>query len=139
MAQTAGHIAQPCRRGRSLRTVCGDSDPCAVFQLNHLEPTFFPHTCAETPNRAETPTRAETPNRVETRILTVFLQTRRIWIWKFSPRPLLISNSIRRQNGKCIRQRHMRALADDSVACAVPTRYRTSPPLLTAALLSCPG
>ena len=64
-AQNAGHIAQPCRRGRSLRTVCGDSDPCAVFELNHLEPAFFPHPCAETPTRAETLTRAET------RILTV--------------------------------------------------------------------
>ena len=78
MAQNAGHIAQPCRRGRSLRTVWGDSDPCAVFELNHLEPTFFLHPCAETPTRAETPTHAETPTRAETRILTVFLQTR--WI-----------------------------------------------------------
>ena len=65
MAQNAGHIAQPCRRGRSLRTVCGDSDACAVFELNHMEPAFFPHPCAETSTRAETPTRAET------RILTV--------------------------------------------------------------------
>ena len=67
MAQNAGHIAQPCRRGLSLRTVCGDSDPCAVFELSHLEPPFFPHPCAETP------TRAETPNRAETRILTVLV------------------------------------------------------------------
>ena len=50
---------------------CGDSDPCAVFGLNHLEPAFFPHPCAETPTRAETPIRAETPTRAETRILTV--------------------------------------------------------------------
>ena len=35
---------------------CGDPDPCgdsghccAVFELNHLEPAFFPHPCAETP------------------------------------------------------------------------------------------
>ena len=41
MAQNAGHIAQPCRRGRSFRSVCGDSDPCTVFELNHLEPAFF--------------------------------------------------------------------------------------------------
>ena len=68
MAQNAGHVAQPCRRGRSLRTVRGDSDPCAVFELTHLEPTFFPHPCAETPTLAETPTRAET------RILTVLVQ-----------------------------------------------------------------
>ena len=73
MAQNAGHIAQPCRRGRSLRTVCGDSDPCAVFELNHLEPVFFPRPCAGTPTPAETPTRAET------RILTV-LPFR--WEWR---------------------------------------------------------
>ena len=51
--------------GVGVSEVCGDSDPCAVFQLNHLEPAFFPHPCAETPTRAETPTLAET------RILTV--------------------------------------------------------------------
>ena len=60
MAQNAGHIAQPCRRGQSLRKLCGDSDRSAVFGLNHLEPAFFPHPCAETPTRAETLTRAET-------------------------------------------------------------------------------
>ena len=49
----------------TLRTLCGDSDPCAVVELNNLEPAFFPHPCAETPTHAETPTRAET------RILTV--------------------------------------------------------------------
>ena len=53
MAQNAGHIAQTCRRSRSHRAVRGDSDPCAVFELNHLEPAFLPHPCAETPTRAE--------------------------------------------------------------------------------------
>ena len=52
MAQNAGRIAQPCRRGRSLRTLCGDSDPCAVFELNHLEPAFF-----RTPVRRPRPVR----------------------------------------------------------------------------------
>ena len=34
---------------------CGDSDPCgdnghcAVFGINHFEPSLFPHPCAETP------------------------------------------------------------------------------------------
>ena len=54
----------------TLRTLCGDSDPCAVVELNNLEPAFFPHPCAETPTHAETPTRAET------RILTVSWYTR---------------------------------------------------------------
>ena len=36
----------------------------------------------------------------------------------------LQSNLIRRENGKCIRRRHMRSYVDDSVvACAVPTGY----------------
>ena len=37
---------------------CGDSDPCgdsghycAVFELNHVQPSLFPHPCAETPRR----------------------------------------------------------------------------------------
>ena len=28
---------------------CGDSGHCAVFELKHLEPSLFPHPCAETP------------------------------------------------------------------------------------------
>jgi len=31
---------------------CGDSGHCAVFELNHLEPSLFPHPCAETPTCA---------------------------------------------------------------------------------------
>ena len=41
MTQNAGHIAQPYRRGRSIRTVCGDSDPCAVFELKSFGTRFF--------------------------------------------------------------------------------------------------
>ena len=31
---------------------CGDSGHCAVFELNHLETSLFPHPCAETPTCA---------------------------------------------------------------------------------------
>ena len=31
---------------------CGDSGHCAVFELNHLEPSSFPHPWAETPTCA---------------------------------------------------------------------------------------
>ena len=30
---------------------CGDSGHCAVFELNHFEPSLFPHPGAETPRR----------------------------------------------------------------------------------------
>ena len=31
---------------------CGDSGHCVVFELKHLEPSLFPHPCAETPTCA---------------------------------------------------------------------------------------
>ena len=52
---------------------------------------------------------------------TVFFQTQPPWIGECSPRPSLQSTLSRRQNGKCIRRRHMRAQVNGSVTCAVPT------------------
>ena len=58
---TTRGIAQPHRRYRGLRTVCGDYDTCAIIELNHLEPVFFSHPCAKTPICTETPICAKTP------------------------------------------------------------------------------
>ena len=57
---TTRGIAQPHRRYRGLRTVCGDYDICAIIELNHLEPVFFSHPYAKTPICAETPICAKT-------------------------------------------------------------------------------
>ena len=44
---TTRGIAQPHRRYRGLRTVCGDHDTCAIIELNHLEPGFFAPLCED--------------------------------------------------------------------------------------------
>ena len=63
---TTRGIAQPHRRYRGLRTLCGDHDTCAIIEVNHLGPVFFSHPCAKTPILC-----AETPICAKTAMITV--------------------------------------------------------------------
>ena len=45
--KTTRGIAQPHRRYRGLRTLCGDHDTGAIIELDHLEPVFFAPLCED--------------------------------------------------------------------------------------------